>query len=88
MRKRRYTDAQILELSKDPNIKEITPFRLRFTLAFRQQIYDAVKEEISQTSIKKYLTEQGYDCNTLGKRVIDTLSTTYKKHGRPVNGSY
>ena len=59
MRKRRYTDAQILELSKDPNIKEITPFRLRFTLAFRQQIYDAVKEEISQTSIKKYLTEQG-----------------------------
>ena len=88
MWKRRYTDAQILELSKDSNIKEITPFRLRFTLAFRQQIYDAVKEEISYASIKKYLTEQGYDCYTLGIRVIDTLSTTYKKHGRPVNGSY
>lgn len=88
MRKRRYTDAQILELSRDPNIKEITPFRLRFTLSFRKQIYDAVKEEISHASIKKYLTEQGYDCHTLGIRVIDTLSTTYKKHGRPVNGSY
>lgn len=88
MRKRRYTDAQILELSRDPNIKEITPFRLRFTLAFRQQIYDAVKEVISHASIKKYLTEQGYDCHTLGIKAIDTLSITYKKHGRPVNGSY
>ena len=88
MWKRRYTDAQILEFSKDPHIKEITPFRLRFTLSFRQQIYDAVKEEISYASIKKYLTEQGYDCHTLGKRPIDALSTSYKKHGRPVNGSY
>ena len=59
MWKRRYTDAQILEFSKDPHIKEITPFRLRFTLSFRQQIYDAVQEEISYTSVKKYLTEQG-----------------------------
>ena len=44
MSKRRYTDEQIRMLSHDPNIKEISPNSLRFTLAFRQKIYDAVKE--------------------------------------------
>ena len=81
MWKRRYTDEQIEELGKDPNIKEITPYRLRFTLAFRQKIYDAVKDKISDTSIKRYLTEQGYDCHVLGITAISTLRKTFRKCG-------
>lgn len=88
MWKRRYTDEQIEELGKDPNIKEITPYRLRFTLAFRQKIYDAVKDKISDTSIRRYLTEQGYDCHVLGITAISTLRKTFRKCGRPINGAY
>ena len=61
MSKRRYTDEQIRMLSHDPNIKEISPNRLRFTLAFRQKIYDAVKENIGKPAIRTFLTNFGYN---------------------------
>lgn len=87
MSKRRYTDEQIRMLSHDPNIKEISPNSLRFTLAFRQKIYDAVKENIGKSAIRTFLTNYGYNCHILGNRVLDTLSNNFKHYGRPVNGS-
>lgn len=87
MSKIRYTGEQIRQLSHDPNIKEISPNLLRFTLAFRQQIYDAVKENIGNAAIRAFLTSHGYDCNTLGETALHTLTRNFKLHGRPVNGS-
>lgn len=84
--KSRYTPEQIALLKNDPNIKEISENRLRFTLAFRQKIYDAVKDKISMSAVRRFLTEEGYDCSILGLRVIDTLAKNFKEYGRPVNG--
>jgi hypothetical protein len=88
MSKVRYTEAVIKKLSKNPNIKEILPNRLRFTLEFRQEIYDAIVPNFGEGYIRRYLTGYGYDCHELGKRVITTLSIAFKRNGRPANGRY
>ena len=73
-------------MKNDPNIKEISENRLRFTLEFRQKIYDAVKENISMSTIRRFLTEEGYDCSILGEQTLNALKWTFRRNGRPVNG--
>lgn len=86
MSKVRYTQAVINKLSKDPNIKEILPNRLRFTLEFRQKVYDAINPDFTMTDVRRYLTDAGYDCHMLGCGPIEKLSHNFKEYGRPVNG--
>ncbi|MDY4810227.1 MAG: hypothetical protein SO205_09140, partial [Bulleidia sp.] len=46
---------------KDPNVKDVNEKRLRFTLSFRQKMYEAIKDNICTASVRAFLTEQGYD---------------------------
>ena len=42
MKKIKFTNEEIELLSKDPRIKHVDPYSIRFTLEFRQQLYDEV----------------------------------------------
>ena len=85
MGKIRFTDEQIAILSKDPNIRDIRPDRLRFTLEFRQEIYDAVKDDICEPAVRDYLEKCGYSCQLIGRTTISTLRNSFRNHGRPKN---
>lgn len=85
MTKKKYTDEQIASLSNDPNIRDIRPDRLRFTLKFRQEMYDAVKDDIRYGSISAYLKKKGYSIKLIGKYYPNSLAFSFRKHGRPKN---
>lgn len=85
MGKIRFTDEQIAILSKDPNIRDIRPDRLRFNLEFRQEIYDAVKDDIRSASISEYLRKRGYTILAKDYTVVTTLRNTFLRNGRPKN---
>ena len=59
--KKRYTPEEIEMFRKDPNVKDVNEKRLRFTLAFRQKMYEAINDNICTASVRAFLTEQGYD---------------------------
>lgn len=59
--KKRYTPEEIEMFRKDPNVKDVNEKRLRFTLSFRQKMYEAIKDNICTASVRAFLTEQGYD---------------------------
>ena len=42
MKKIKFTNEQIELLSKDPRVKHVDQYSIRFTLEFRQQLYDEV----------------------------------------------
>ena len=85
MGKIRLTDEQIAVLSKDPNIRDIRQDRLRFTLEFRQEIYDAVKDDIRSASIREYLRKRGYTILAKDHTVVSTLRKTFLRNGCPKN---
>ena len=80
MGKIRFTDEQIAVLSKDPNIRDIRQDRLRFTLEFRQEIYDAVKDDIRSASIREYLRKRGYTILAKDHTVVSTLRKTFLRN--------
>ena len=45
----------------DPNVKDVSEKRLRFTLEFRQKMYEAIKDNICTATVRSFLTSQGYD---------------------------
>lgn len=85
MWKRKFSDEQIVILSKDPNVRDVRPDRLRFTLKFQQEMYDAVKDDISQPKIWKFLIDHGYSRKLLKKSIVSSLCDSFKHHGRPKN---
>lgn len=87
MGKRRFSDEQIALLSKDPNVRDIRPDRLRFTLQFRQEIYDAVKDDIRTPTIWEYLINHGYNRKLIGKHTVVHLWNSFTLHGRPKSGN-
>lgn len=84
--KKRYTEEQILKYQNDPNIKEISETRLRFTLEYRQEIYDAVCNSITCSKISEYLRNDGYDDIVRDHQAIHTLRCNFVRNGRPKNG--
>lgn len=84
--KKRYTEEQILKYQNDPNIKEITETRLRFTLEYRQRIYDAVCNSLSHSTISDFLKNDGYDDIVHAYMAVRVLYNSFKKYGRPKNG--
>ena len=60
-KKRYYTPKEIEIFRNDPNVKDVNEKRLRFTLEFRQKMYEAIKDNICTASVRSFLTAQGYD---------------------------
>lgn len=60
-KKRYYTPEEIEIFRNDPNVKDVNEKRLRFTLEFRQKMYEAIKDNICTASVRSFLTAQGYD---------------------------
>lgn len=83
---KRYTAEQILKYQSDPNIKEITENRLRFTLEYRNRIYDAVCNSLSHSTIAEFLRNDGYDDIVRKYTVVKALYNSFKKYGQPKNG--
>ena len=60
-KKRYYTPEEIEMFRNDPNVKDVSEKRLRFTLEFRQKMYEAIKDNICTATVRSFLTSQGYD---------------------------
>lgn len=83
---KRYTAEQILKYQNDPNIKEITENRLRFTLEYRKRIYDAVCNSLSHSTIAEFLKNDGYDDIVRDYNAVHTLHRSFITNGKPKNG--
>ena len=60
-KKKCYTPEEIEMFRNDPNVKDVSEKRLRFTLEFRQKMYEAIKDNICTATVRSFLTSQGYD---------------------------
>lgn len=83
--KKRYTPEEIEMFRKDPNVKDVNEKRLRFTLSFRQKMYEAIKENICTASVRAFLIEQGYD-HTVFCDYFEHSIAKNMKSSAPVNG--
>lgn len=83
---KRYTAEQILKYQSDPNIKEITENRFRFTLEYRKKIYDAVCNSLSHSTIAEFLRNDGYGDTVRKYTVVKAIYNSFKKYGQPKNG--
>lgn len=55
-----YSIEQIERLSKDPRIKHINQYSMRFTLEYRLSIYERVKDNICISTIRQVLLDDGF----------------------------
>lgn len=83
---KRFTEVQIIELRKNPNVKFVRKNRLSLTFEFRCQVYDAWIKNPSVSTIREYLSEAGFDTRILGKDFINHINGRFKKYGRPSRG--
>lgn len=55
-----YSTEQIERLSKDPRIKHIDQYSIRFTLEYRLSIYERVKHNICIATVRQVLLDDGF----------------------------
>lgn len=56
-----YSTEQIERLSKDPRIKHIDQYSMRFTLEYRLSIYERVKDNICISTVRQVLLDDGFN---------------------------
>ena len=84
-KKRCYTPEEIEMFRNDPNVKDVNEKRLRFTLEFRQKMYEAIKDNICTATVRSFLTSQGYD-HTVFKQHFEYDIAKKMKLRPPTNG--
>ena len=55
-----YSTEQIERLSKDHRIKHIDQYSMRFTLEYRLSIYERVKVNICDATVRQVLLDDGF----------------------------
>ena len=69
----------------DPNVKDVSEKRLRFTLEFRQKMYEAIKDNICTATVRSFLTSQGYDHIVFNQHFETDIANNMKLRP-PTNG--
>lgn len=80
-----FTDDEIHFLSANPNVREITPKRLRLKYDFRCQLYEAWSAG-GRAALRKTLEAGGIPCKMVGRNVITHLCMNFS-NSHPVNCS-
>ena len=63
MKKINFTNEEIELLSKDPRVKYVDQSSIRFTLEFRQQLYDEIYPNITNYSLRNVIKKFGINVN-------------------------
>ncbi len=78
----RFSSKEIEILKKDERVKYIDQYEIRFTLEFRQQLYDEIAPYFNTAKLRETLKKSGFGCN-FHYKIIDSLVKNFKKR-RPV----
>ena len=79
MKKINFTNEEIELLSKDPRVKYVDQSSIRFTLEFRQQLYDEIYPNITNYSLRNVIKKFGINVN-FGSKFYSHLVEMFKKH--------
>lgn len=79
MKKINYDNETIELFKKDPRIKYIDSYELRFTLEFRQELYDLISPNFCESNIKQALNKLGIDTSRITRGCIRHLCINFKK---------
>ncbi len=79
MKKINFTNEEIELLSKDPRVKYVDQSSIRFTLEFRQQLYDEIYPNITNDSLRNVIKKFGINVN-FGSKFYSHLVEMFKKH--------
>ena len=83
---KRYTNAEIESLSKNPCVKLVKEDRLILTYEFRTEIYKHWVLHPCYSTIRRILEEHGFDRKCVEINYIKDLHRNFKRHGKPRNG--
>ena len=78
----RFSSEEIEILKKDERVKYIDQYEIRFTLEFRQQLYDEIAPYFNTAKLRETLKKTSFGCN-FHYKIIDSLVKNFKKR-RPV----
>ena len=78
MKKIKFTNEQIELLSKDPRVKHVDPYSIRFTLEFRQQLYDEVYPNLTNDSLRNAIKKFGINI-VFYYKIYSNLVVKFKK---------
>lgn len=83
---KKYTEDEMEILGKNPNVKHVRENRLTLTYEFRHKLWEKWKDNQSVSTIRKTLTENGFDTRIVGGYYIRHLNERFKKNGEPSSG--
>lgn len=78
-----YTDEEIRRLSQNPCVFYVCRHQMSLTLEFRQMAYDEWLKKPTCSTVKKLLEANGFDIRDLGKDFCLSLSSSFRRRGRP-----
>lgn len=74
---RKFTEEEMIILRANPNVLSVTPIKLTYTLAFKQQAIEDSKEK-GMTAVRVF-TKAGLTPELLGKPRITAAMKAFKK---------
>ena len=73
MKQIHFTNEEIEILSKDARVKYVDKYSLRFTLKFRQELYDAIYPNLTINNLRNILKEKGFSIKFYSKFLWDLV---------------
>ena len=77
-KKRYYTPEEIEMFRNDPNVKDVSEKRLRFTLEFRQKMYESIKDNICTATVCSFYISHGYDYTVFNQHFESDVAKNMK----------
>ena len=62
----------------DPNVKDVSEKRLRFTLEFRQKMYESIKDNICTATVCSFHISHGYDYTVFNQHFESDVAKNMK----------
>ena len=62
----------------DPNVKDVSEKRLRFTLEFRQKMYESIKDNICTATVCSFYISHGYDSTVFNQHFESDVAKNMK----------
>lgn len=81
--KERWTPEQVEILKANPNVADVTPYRIRFTLDFKRM---ALKKQAQGMSSIEIFREAGFDIDLFGRRPIYDIVAKLKQEAASASG--
>lgn len=86
MRRINFTYDQVEQLKKDPRVKYIDLYSIRFTLSFRIQLYETIYPEFTSSSLREGLKKLNFNPENLNWSIIGHTVEVFRR-GKPCGSS-